>query len=445
VDVPEVRYASSGDVSIAYQVVGEGPLDLVLVHGWVCTFLPAWERPQIARFYRRLAELGRLILFDKRGTGLSDRVAIATLEERMDDLRAVMDAAGSERAALLGISEGGPMSTLFAATYPERTAALVGMGTFARRMWAPDYPIGVLEEDQRTFDSRDWGRPVTLHWLQGRAPSTASDEEAVQWYTSYVVRGASPGAAFALSRMNREIDVRHILPTIRVPTLMMYREDEVFAAATRYLGERIPGARLVALPGDDHLPWEGDQDAVLDEIEGFLTGIREDFELDRVLATVLFTDIVGSTAHAAEVGDRGWDALLERHNRLVRAQLARFRGREVDTAGDGFFATFDGPARAIRCARAVADGVRELGLEIRAGLHTGEVELRDGEVRGIAVHIGARVAAEAAPGEVLVSSTVKDLVAGSGLEFEDRGPAELKGVPGEWRLYALRGPRNKGV
>jgi class 3 adenylate cyclase len=379
-----------------------------------------------------------VILFDKRGTGLSDRVAIATLEERMDDLRAVMDAAGSERAALLGISEGGPMSTLFAATYPERTAALIGLGTFARRMWAPDYPIGVLEEDQRLRDSREWGRPATLDWLQTRAPATTADEEAVRWYTSYLVRGASPGGVLALSRMNREIDVRRVLPTIRVPTLMLYREGEVFAAATRYMGERIPGARLVAVPGDDHLPWEGDQDAVLDEIERFLTGIREDVELDRVLATVLFTDIVGSTARAAELGDRGWGELLERHDRLVRSQLTRFRGREVDTAGDGFFATFDGPARAIRCARAVADGVRELGLEVRAGLHTGEVELRDGEVRGIAVHIGARVAAQAGPGEVLVSSTVKDLVAGSGLEFEDRGSAALKGVPGEWRLYAVR-------
>jgi pimeloyl-ACP methyl ester carboxylesterase/class 3 adenylate cyclase len=440
VEASQTRFAKSGDVSIAYQVLGDGPLDLVLVHGWVCSFHVGWERRQIADFYRRLASMGRLILFDKRGTGLSDRVAsIAPLEERMDDVRAVMDAAGSERAAVLGISEGGPMCALFAATYPERTAALVLMGTFARSRWAPDYPYGVTDEVSRErfrLYEEQWPEGVAREWVTRTVPPLADDAASLDWYVSWVMRGASPGAARQLWLMNREIDVRHVLPSIGVPTLVLYREHEYYKEQTPMMGEQIPGSLIVALPGNEHLPWEGDQQPLLNEIERFLKGVRDEAELDRVLATVLFTDIVGSTAKAAEMGDRAWRELLERHHTIVRGQLGRFRGREVDTAGDGVFATFDGPARAVRCARTIAQAVHELGLDVRAGVHTGEVELVNDGVRGIAVHIGARVAAQAQPGEVLVSQTVKDLVAGSGLKFRERGATELKGVPGQWRLYA---------
>jgi DNA-binding SARP family transcriptional activator/pimeloyl-ACP methyl ester carboxylesterase len=439
----DVAYARSGDVRIAYQVVGDGPLDLVLVNGWVCTFQPGWENPKLAAFYRRLASMGRLILFDKRGTGLSDRVSperLPDLETRMDDVRAVMDAVGSERAVVLGVSEGGAMSTLFAATHPERALALVLMGPFARRMWAPDYPIGLSEDDLRTrlaaTEADEWASAVTKEWLARVGPELLHDPGALRWYTSYVVRGASPGANKALRLMNSEIDVRDVLPTIGVPTLVLYRADEHFRDGTRFMGEQIPGARVVELPGIDHLPWEGDRDAVLDEIERFLAGVSGDPEPDRVLATLLFTDIAESTAKVAELGDRAWNELLTRHHRLVRAQLARFRGLEVDAAGDGLFATFDGPARAVRCASAIVASVRDLGIEVRAGVHTGEIERSDSSVRGIAVHIGARIAAAARPGEVLVSSTVKDIVAGSGIGFEERGEHELAGVPGTWRLFA---------
>jgi class 3 adenylate cyclase len=406
----------------------------------VHTFHVGWERRQIADFYRRLASMGRLILFDKRGTGLSDRVAsIAPLEERMDDVRAVMDAAGSERAAVVGISEGGPMCALFAATYPERTAALVLMGTFARSRWAPDYPYGVTDEVSRErfrLYEEQWPEGVAREWVTRTVPPLADDAASLDWYVSWVMRGASPGAARQLWLMNREIDVRQVLPSIGVPTLVLYREHEYYKEQTPLMGEQIPGALIVAVPGNEHLPWEGEQQPLLNEIERFLKGVRDEVELDRVLATVLFTDIVGSTAKAAEMGDRAWRELLERHHTIVRGQLGRFRGREVDTAGDGVFATFDGPARAVRCARTIAQAVHELGLEVRAGVHTGEVELVNDGVRGIAVHIGARVAAQAQPGEVLVSQTVKDLVAGSGLQFRERGATELKGVPGQWQLYA---------
>jgi pimeloyl-ACP methyl ester carboxylesterase len=441
--IPETRYAKSGDVNIAYQVVGDGPLDLVLVHGWVQSFDPGWEIEPIRRFYRRLASFSRLILFDKRGTGLSDRVPLddlPTLETRMDDMRAVMDAVGSERAAVFGHSEGGAMCALFAATYPERTSALVMAGSAARTSWAPDYPLGatddVLQELERSILD-GWGAELIRSLLQQLAPSIVEDEELVQAHARAAARAASPVAAAALTRMSAMIDVRHVLPAIRVPTLVLHRSDEVLAEASRYVGERIPGAKVVELPGSDHMPWLGDQDAALDEIQEFLTGDRPHPALDRVLATVLFTDIVGSTERAAELGDRRWKELLDRHNTLVRNELGRFRGRELSTAGDSFLASFDGPARAIVCAASIRDQVRRLGLEIRAGLHTGELELDGSEIRGIAVHTGARVAAKAGPGEVLASSTVKDLVAGSGLEFADRGTHELKGVPGEWRLYAL--------
>lgn len=359
----------------------------------------------------------------------------------MDDVLAVMDAVGTERAVLIGVSEGGPMSVLFAATHPERVAALVLLGTFARTMWAPDYPIGLTDEEERrreaALEGDDWARATTMEWLARVAPDRLGDENTVSWYVSYVERGASRSAALAFRRLNREIDVRHVLPTIGVPTLVAYRAEEHFSARTQLVGEQIAGARVVALPGSDHLPWEGDRDALLDEIEGYLAGLREAAALDRVLATVLFVDIVGSTAKAVEIGDQAWRDLLQRHNSLVRAQLARFRGREIGTAGDGMLAAFDGPARAVRCALAIVEDVRQLGLEVRAGLHTGEVELVDSDLRGIAVHIGARIAAKAGAGEVLVSRTVKDLVAGSGLEFEERGAEELAGVPGEWPLLAV--------
>jgi pimeloyl-ACP methyl ester carboxylesterase len=440
---PETRYARSGDVNIAYQVVGEGPLDLVLVHGWVQSYDSASEIEPLRRFYRRLASFSRLILFDKRGTGLSDRVPpddLPTLETRMDDMRAVLDAVGAERAAVLGHSEGGAMCALFAATYPERTQALVMSGSPARTRWAPDYPLGATDDEIEDLASsilEHWGVDVIRSLLQQLAPSIADDEELVQAHTRAALRAASPAAAAALTRMSAMIDVRSVLPSIQAPTLVMHRADELLAPGSRYVGERIPGARVVELPGADHMPWLGDQDAALDEIEEFLTGVRPHPALDRVLATVLFTDIVGSTELAADLGDRRWRELLDEHHLLVRRELGRFRGRELDTAGDGFLATFDGPARAAACAVSIRDGARRLGLQIRFGLHTGELELAGSEIRGIAVHTGARVAAKAGPGEVLASSTVRDLVAGSGLEFEDRGTHELKGLPGEWRLYAV--------
>jgi pimeloyl-ACP methyl ester carboxylesterase len=440
--MPDTHYTQSGDVSIAYQVVGEGPLDLVFVMGWVSHLDYFWEEPSFARFLRRLASFSRLILFDKRGTGLSDRVPIGelpTLEQRMDDVRAVMDAVGSERAALMGISEGGPMCLLFAATYPERTAALVMIGAYARRLWAEDYPFGRPPEEYEEFleDVRNnWGGPVGL---EQRAPSLVDDEHFRTWWATYLRTSASPGAAYTLTRMNGEIDVRHALPAISAPTLIVHRTGDrsLPVGGARYMAEHIRGATYVELPGDDHLPFVGNQDEVLDEVEEFLTGVRRGSDPDRVLATVLFTDIVGSTDRAAELDDRRWGQLLDSHHNTVRRELDRWRGREVGTAGDGFLATFDGPARAIRCACRIRDAVQTLNVEIRAGLHTGEVELRGDDVAGIAVHTGARVAALAGPSEVLVSSTVKDLVAGSGIEFEERGEHELKGVPGRWQLYAV--------
>ena len=438
---PKTEYARSGDVHIAYQVVGQGPLDLVYVPGWVSHVEQAWEEPTLARFLCRLGSFSRLIVFDKRGTGLSDRVPddkLPTLEERMDDLRAVMDAAGSERAAVFGVSEGGNLCALFAATYPERTTSLVMFGTFAKRIWSPDYPWAPTpEKRQQEYElvEREWGN---LMDLARYVPSKIGDQAFARHLTAYMRSAASPGAAVALLRMNTQIDIRLVLPTIRVPTLVIHRtgDRDAHVEEGRWLAARIPGARFVELPGDDHLPWVGDQDAILDEIQEFLTGIRQSPELDRALATVLFTDIVGSTELAARLGDRAWQALLEQHHALVRRELDRFRGREVDTAGDGFFATFDGPARASRCACSIRDAVRQLGIEVRAGVHTGEVELTGEKIGGIAVHIGARVAATARASEVLVSSTVKDLVAGSGIGFTDRGIHELKGIPGEWHLFA---------
>lgn len=436
---PKTQYAKSGDLHIAYQVTGTGPPDLVFVPGFVSHLEYQWEHPESARFLERLSSFSRLIRFDKRGTGLSDRVGgIPTLEQRMDDVRAVMDAVGSERAALFGISEGGPMSLLFAATYSGRTSALVLYGSYARRAWSPDHPFGRTGEEMgRIIETmeREWGGPVGVEiWV----PSMAGDERFRHWWANYLRLAGSPGTAVSVMRMNMEIDVRHVLPVIRVPTLVIHRTGDRLTRVEqgRYLAERIPGARLAELPGDDHVPFFN-SDQIIDEVEEFLTGTRHATEADRVLATVLFTDIVGSTERAAALGDRKWRELVEGYYLLARRELTRFRGREVDTAGDGFFASFDGPARAVRCAEAIAAGVRSLGIEIRAGLHTGECEVIGDKVGGIAVHIGARVASLARAGEVLVSSTVKDLVAGSGISFEDRGTQTLKGVPGEWRLFAV--------
>ncbi|HKX01081.1 MAG TPA: adenylate/guanylate cyclase domain-containing protein [Methylomirabilota bacterium] len=437
---PETRYARSGDVNIAYQVVGRGPRDLVFVPGWVSNVELLWEEPTMVRFIERLASFSRLILFDKRGTGLSDRVAnIPDLETRMDDLRAVMDAVGSARAALLGVSEGGPMSVLFAATYPERTAAMIMIAGFPRRTWAPDYPWGPKAAEFESFVEKavsEWGGTAQL---DVRAPSLAHDARFCEWYSRLLRMSASPGAVRALMKMNAEIDVRHVLPAVRVPTLILHRTGDrlINVEHSRYTSQRIPGATYIELPGNDHIPWVGDADAVLDEIEEFLTGVRQGVEADRVLATILFTDIVDATRRAAELGDRRWRDVLQAHHATVRGELGRFRGREIDNAGDGFLASFDGPARAVRAGCSIAESVRRLGLEIRAGVHTGECEVIGDKLGGIAVHIGARVAALAQGGEVLVSSTVKDLVAGSGLRFEDRGVHALKGVPGEWHLFAV--------
>jgi len=444
-----VRFAKSGDVNIAYATAGEGPFDLVFVNGWVLSALEhAWEGPA-ADFFRVLASFSRLILFDKRGTGLSDRAtAIPDLETRMDDIRAVMDAAGSERAAVMGFSEGGPMTLLFAASYPERTAAAVLYGCRASYIAAGDYPWGFtpeereesVREEAETAGTDEW----LDDWLQAFAPSKVGDEAVRRWWRRLVLTSASPSAVVALRRMNMEIDTRPALPSIRVPTLVLCRaEDGNYPDQARYIADRIPEAEFLELPGKDHAYFV-DPEQISDEVRRFLCGIWERgewdiVEADRVLATVLFTDIVGSTEKAATLGDRAWRELLERHHAVIRRQLVRYHGKELDTAGDGFFASFDGPARAIRCACMIAEAMKELGLEIRAGLHTGECEVVDGKVGGIAVHIGARVAKAADPGEVLVSSTVKDLVAGSGLQFREHGAAELKGVPGEWRLYSIAG------
>jgi pimeloyl-ACP methyl ester carboxylesterase len=437
---PETKYAKSEGVNIAYQVTGEGSFDLVLVPGWVSHVENAWEEPSFARFLHRLASFCRLILLDRRGTGLSDPVAaLPTLEQRMDDVRAVMDAAGSKKAALFGISEGGPMCILFAATYPERTSALVLYGTFARGLYDPEYPWGTTPAQmERSLErvEREWGTGMTARIF---APSIAQDDRHVQSWGRFERLAVSPGAARVLIHMALNSDVRHVLPVIRVSTLVLHRSGDPVTrvGGARYMAEHIQGAKYVELPGEDHFPWTGDADAVLDEVEEFLTGARHGPELDRMLATVLFTDIAGSTERAVELGDRQWQELLEHHHRLVRSELSRFRGREVDTAGDGFFATFDGPARAIRSACAIQEAVARIGLTIRVGLHTGECEVMGDKIAGIAVHIGARVMANARPGEVLVTSTVKDLVAGSGLRFVDCGEHALKGIPGKWHLFTV--------
>jgi pimeloyl-ACP methyl ester carboxylesterase len=436
----ETKYAKSGDINIAYQEVGAGELDLVVVPGWLSHLDLWWEAVGYPDWIERLASFCRVILFDKRGTGLSDRdVGDSTLEERMDDLRAVLDEAGSQRAAIFGFSEGGPLSILFAATYPERVHALVLCATFARATEALDYSEGA----QMRASLDNLMRIVETAWGQGQssfifAPSVSAIDTSRNFAGRFERGAASPRAAQKHLSWIYEIDVRPLARTLRVPTLVLHRVGDraVPVSMGRWLARNIPNASYFEQPGDDHLPWLGDSVELVDKMQLFLTGSHGAAEIDRVLVTVLFTDIVSSTERAATLGDRAWHGLLDRHNEIVRTELARYRGREVNTTGDGFLAVFDGPARAVRCAMSIRDGMRSLGIEIRAGVHTGECE-RDGDnFAGIAVHTGARIMSQAAAGEVLVSGTVKDLVAGSGLRFRDRGVHSLKGVPGEWILFA---------
>ncbi len=434
------RYAKSGDVSIAYQVVGDGPIDVVLVPGFISHVELIWEVPTAVHMIERITTFARLILFDKRGSGLSDPVVGApTLEERMDDVRAVMAAAGSEQAAILGVSEGVPMSVLFAATYPRLTRALVLYGGMARSTWAPDYPWAapadaLLESSNEMAPYLYEGAIVEI-----MSPSLADVPLARQLFAKLQRYGASPGMLEQLFRMFLDIDVRAVLPTVDTPTLVLHRRGDraVNYRASQWMAGQIPGAKYVELDGIDHAIFTGDTDTLLDEVEEFLTGTRRATEVDRVLATVMFTDIVDSTKTASAMGDRAWRALLDSQNDVLRRELARFRGSEVKTLGDGMLATFDGPARAIRCARSIIEAVRPLGIEVRVGLHTGEVELVGDDVAGIAVHIAARVGSLSGAGEVLVSGTVKDLVAGSGIGFTDRGEHVLKGIPDQWRIYEV--------
>ncbi len=445
-DIPETRYAKTvDDVHIAYQVFGDGPIDLVFSFGEVSHVDLSWEMPEMASFFRRMASFARVIMFDSRGNGCSDRdLGAASFEAGMDDVRAVMDAADSERALLFGFQDGGMICALFAASFPERTSGLILSNTSARGLWAPDYPWGWTEaewDEYLTKIDRGWGTlehtREHLHWL---APNRLLEDAIVERFARYFRSAGSPGSIMALDRMTRDSDVRAVLPTIQVPTLMLHAIDNPVEPVeqARYIAERINGSTLVELPVDDHmLMWEA-ADAVIENVERFARRIHDDeTEFDRVLATVLFTDIVDSTAQSAAMGDRAWTEVRGQHDRIVRANLGRFRGREVKTMGDGFLATFDGPARGVRCAEAIADGVKPLGIEIRAGLHTGEVAIEGDDVAGLGVAIGARVGAKAGASEVLVSQTVKDLVAGSGLAFEDAGEHELKGVPDVWRLYRV--------
>jgi class 3 adenylate cyclase len=434
------RYAKSGDLHIAYAVEGDGPIDIVWVPPWISQVEYLWAEPSLERFGKRLTRFSRLITFDRRGSGLSDPFFGApTLEEQMDDVLAVMDAAGSERAAICGTLEGGPMAALFAATHPDRTSALILYATFARATWAPDYDWAwTAEARNREMDTivEQWGKGLIA---SGVAPSMRDEPGFVEWAGRLERLAASPGTIRRIFDLIGAFDVRDVLPSIRVPTLVMHRREDSFIKVehSRYIASKVPGARYVELEGDENMFSIGDSEAIVGEVEEFLTGTRHEREPDRMLATVLFTDICDSTRRAAEMGDRGWRFLLERHDALFRQALERHRGREVKRTGDGFLATFDGPARAIRCAASVAEAMGSLGLQIRAGLHTGELEVMDEDLGGLAVHIASRVMGLAEPNEVLVSGTVKDLVVGSGIEFEDRGERELRGVPGEWRLYAV--------
>ena len=444
--IPDVHYARSGDVAIAYQTLGEGSVDVVFARGFAGDLLSVWEQPLMTRFIEDLASFSRVAIVDKRGTGLSDRVRdVPTLEERMDDLRAVMDDIGSEQAILWTAQEGARLATLFAATYPERTAGLVLFDPTAKGRQTPDYPWAMTDEEWRTWldeVGEGWGRTEFLErQLDEWAPGKRDDPQFRTWFIAHMRRGLSPGSALAFFRMVMESDVSEVLSSVRVPTVVLSSESE--RGPGRYFAEQIPGARLVELPPTlrSIYHWVDDDahDVAMRETRKLAAVEAPLARGDRVLATVLFTDIVGSTERASQVGDRAWRHLLDRHHAVVRRRLTQFRGDEIDTTGDGFFASFDGPGRAIECARTLVSDVRALGLELRIGLHTGECERHDGKLTGIAVPVGARVADAAQPGEVLVSSTVKDLVAGSGLEFDDRGVHVLKGVPGEWRLYAVGG------
>jgi pimeloyl-ACP methyl ester carboxylesterase/DNA-binding CsgD family transcriptional regulator len=433
------KYARSGDVSIAYDVVGDGPIDLVLVLGWVSHLAYVWELPALAAFLNRLASFSRLILFDKRGCGMSDRVhPLPTLEQRMDDVRAVMDAAGSKRAALLGISEGGVMAALFAATYPERAAALIIDGSYPSALRRPGYPWGVPEEqfERRMATVRDvWGKVIGM---ERYAPSQVANPEVSRWWATFMQMSASPGDAEDLLRMNTLIDIRDILPAIQVPTLIIHARGDKIAPieAGRYFAEHIPNARLLELKSDDHWPYFGDADLVIGEVQEFLTGVRTAPSPETMLATVLCTNVAQAGAHAVWLGDKRWNELVDRHHAVVRKALTRYSGREIEAGERGITAVFDGTARAVRCALDVRDQLLDLGLRIQAGLHAGECEMGDGRPRGAALHVASSVMGMAEPGEVLVSGTVKDLVVGSGLEFAGRGSREFSGLPGSWSLFA---------
>ncbi len=443
---PEVHYTRIENAAVAYQVVGDGPLDVVFLPEWVNNLEMQWQDPRLARFPTRLASFARVVMLNMRGIGLSDplpRGDSPTVEQWMDDITAVLDAVGSSRAALLGTGIGGSLAVVFAATYPDRVSALGLVNATARSAAAPDYPFGITSEWREKAQqemARSWGRaPI----LELRAPEVAWDARFRDWYSRFERYGASPGMALDVLRMIHDLDVRHVLPAVQCPVLVVHRSGDPIIRVEhgRYLAEHLPAAGYVELPGAGHAYWSGDQDRILDEIQEFLTGAPAGAAIDRVLATILFTDIVGSTDLAARLGDVRWAELLDAHRVLVRRELERFRGQEVDTVGDGFVATFDGPARGIRCAAAIRDALAPIGLRIRAGLHTGEIERRADGIAGIAVHIGARVEARAEPGEILVSRTVVDLVAGSGIGFVERGAHELKGVPGTWPLFGADLPQ----
>jgi pimeloyl-ACP methyl ester carboxylesterase/class 3 adenylate cyclase len=437
---PETRYAKSGDVHIAYQVIGDGPIDLVIVPGWVSHLEILWDEPQAAAFLRRLGEFCRLIIFDKRGTGMSDPMTYGPpIDERMDDIRAVMDAAGSERAALLGYSEGAPLALVFAAAHPDRVSAVISYAGFARARRAADYPAGVPDEAVERFIEGVCRAGETGEFYDVVIPSRKGDEGFRQWFAQICRQAASPGMMRILMLANSTIDIRQVLPLIRMPTLVLHRTGDQLVRVEhgRALAAGLPGSKYVELDGGDHWPWFGDTGAVIEEIEEFLTGMRHAGPADRVLATVMFTDIVGSTERVAAIGDRAWRELLDRHDAVTSRQVERFRGRALKHTGDGVMATFDGPARAVQCASTIRDATLAIGVDVRAGLHVGECEVRGDDIGGLAVHIAARVADAAGPGQILVSSTVKDLVEGSGLGFIDAGARAFKGVPGEWRLYEV--------
>ena len=437
---PQTQYAIVDDISIAYQVIGDGPIDLVYSQGWLTNIEYAWESPHYAEFLTKLGRFCRLFFFDKRGTGLSERnVGFPTLEQRTEDITAVLDAVGSKEAALFGVSEGGNMSALFAATYPERTRALLLSGTSAKGGWAPDYPWGEKPEDVDqtiAYMRENWGKPFGLDEV---APSMADDRAACEWWGAYIRNSASPKTAELITRLNTEFDIREILPTISAPTLVINRENDFWHSGdeARFIADLIPNSTLKLVPGDDHLVWYGDQDRLIGEIEEFLTGQRQSHSSDRVLLTVLMTDIVGSTELAAKLGDRQWRSLLEQHDSTVRQKVDSFGGQTINTTGDGFITAFTGPTRAIQCAQEIRADLARLNLDIRAAVHTGECERRGSDISGLAVHIAARILDCASSEQVLVSGTVKDLTVGSGLEFEPAGTQNLKGVPGDWPLYAV--------